>query len=250
MRHTRLTGRGSDMRRSYVVGNWKMNGDGASLAEAQAIAGAAAAHPGVDVAICPPFTLIERMARTIPALTVGAQDCHQSPSGAHTGSVSGPMLAEAGARLVILGHSERRENQGETDELVRRKVEAALAADLGVILCVGEPLPVREEGRAEAHVLAQLAGSLPYAILAEPSRVAIAYEPIWAIGTGLTPSLEDIAAMHADIRGALGDSLWWVGQCRQRRTNSRARGCRWRAGRRRQSQGGEFQRDHRSGCIA
>lgn len=194
------------MRRSYVVGNWKMNGDGASLAEAQAIASAAAAHPDVDVAICPPFTLIERMARTIPTLAVGAQDCHQSPSGAHTGSISASMLVEAGAKLVILGHSERRENLGESDELVRRKVEAALAADLGVILCVGEPLPVREEGRAEAYVLAQLAGSLPYAILAEPSRVAIAYEPIWAIGTGLTPSLEDIAAMHAAIRSALGDA--------------------------------------------
>jgi triosephosphate isomerase len=116
------------------------------------------------------------------------------------------MLAEAGAKLVILGHSERREGFGESDELVRRKVEAALAANLGVILCVGEPPSVREEGRAEAYVLAQLAGSLPYALLAEPSRVAIAYEPIWAIGTGLTPSLEDIAAMHAAIRGALGDA--------------------------------------------
>jgi triosephosphate isomerase len=194
------------MRRSYVVGNWKMNGDGASLAEAESIAKAAAAHPDVDVAICPPFTLIERMARKIPSLTVGGQDCHQTPSGAHTGSISAPMLVEAGAKLVILGHSERRENLGESDELVRRKVEAALSVDLGVILCVGEPLNVREEGKADAYVLAQLAGSLPYALLAEPSRVAIAYEPIWAIGTGLTPSLDDIAAMHGAIRGALGDA--------------------------------------------
>lgn len=194
------------MRRSYVVGNWKMNGDGSNLAEAEAIAKAAADHPQVDVAICPPFTLIERMARTIPTLTVGAQDCHQSPPGAHTGSISAAMLAEAGARLVIIGHSERRENLGESDELIRRKVEAALAADLGVILCVGEPLDVREAGNAEQYVLAQLAGSLPYALLAEPSRVAIAYEPIWAIGTGLTPSLDDIAAMHSAIRAALGDA--------------------------------------------
>jgi triosephosphate isomerase (TIM) len=194
------------MRRSYVVGNWKMNGDGASLAEAESIAKAAAAHPDVDVAICPPFTLIERMARTIPSLTVGGQDCHQTPSGAHTGSISAPMLVEAGAKLVILGHSERRENLGESDDLVRRKVEAALSVDLGVILCVGEPLNVREEGKADAYVLAQLAGSLPYALLTEPSRVAIAYEPIWAIGTGLTPSLDDIAAMHGAIRGALGDA--------------------------------------------
>lgn len=194
------------MRRSYVVGNWKMNGDGASLAEAESIARAAAAHPDVDVAVCPPFTLIERMARTIPLLTVGAQDCHQTQSGAHTGSISASMLVEAGARLVILGHSERRENFKESDELVRRKVEAALSVDLGVILCVGEPLDVREEGRAEDYVLAQLAGSLPYALLAEPSRVAIAYEPIWAIGTGLTPSLDDIAAMHGAIRGVLGDA--------------------------------------------
>lgn len=194
------------MRRSYVVGNWKMNGDGSNLAEAEAIARASADHPQVDVAICPPFTLIERMARTIPTLTVGAQDCHQSPSGAHTGSISAAMLAEAGARLVIIGHSERRENLGESDELIRRKVEAALASDLGVILCVGEPLDVREAGNAEQYVLAQLAGSLPYALLAEPSRVAIAYEPIWAIGTGLTPSLDDIAAMHSAIRAALGDA--------------------------------------------
>jgi triosephosphate isomerase (TIM) len=194
------------MRRSYVVGNWKMNGDGASLAEAKSIAEAAAAHPDVDVAICPPFTLIERIARTIPSLTVGGQDCHQTPSGAHTGSISAPMLVEAGAKLVILGHSERRENLGESDDLVCRKVEAALSVDLGVILCVGEPLNVREEGKADAYVLAQLAGSLPYALLAEPSRVAIAYEPIWAIGTGLTPSLDDIAAMHGAIRGALGDA--------------------------------------------
>jgi len=194
------------MRRSYVVGNWKMNGDGSSLSEARSIAEAVSRNPEVDVAICPPFTLIERMARELPTLAVGGQDCHPAPSGAHTGSVAAAMLAEAGAKLVILGHSERREGFGESDELVRRKVEAALAANLGVILCVGEPLSVREEGRAEAYVLAQLAGSLPYALLAEPSRVAIAYEPIWAIGTGLTPSLEDIAAMHAAIRGALGDA--------------------------------------------
>lgn len=194
------------MRRNYVVGNWKMNGDGSSLPQARAIAEAAALHPDVDVAICPPATLIERMARTVPTLTVGGQDCHPAPSGAHTGSIAASMLAEAGAKLVIVGHSERREGFAETDELVRRKVEAALAVDLGVILCVGEPLSVREEGRAETYVLSQLAGSLPYAILAEPSRVAIAYEPIWAIGTGLTPSLDDIAAMHAAIRGALGEA--------------------------------------------
>ena len=194
------------MRRSYIVGNWKMNGSKAALGEAEAIAVAAAVHPEVDVALCPPFTLVAAMAAAIPALAVGGQDCHASASGAFTGSISAAMLVDAGAKLVILGHSERREGLAESSDLVKRKVEAALAAGLGVILCVGESLDVREGGNAEAFVLEQLAASLPYALLADPSRVAIAYEPIWAIGTGRVASVEDIAAMHGVIRGALGEA--------------------------------------------
>lgn len=194
------------MRRSYIVGNWKMNGTRATLHEAEAIDVVARANPGVDVAICPPFTLVASAARAVPALAIGGQDCHPAAAGAFTGSVSAAMLADAGAKLVILGHSERREGLGETNDMVKRKIEAALGAGLGVILCVGESLAVREAGEAEAHVLGQLGASLPYAILADPSRVAIAYEPIWAIGTGRTASIADIAAMHGAIRTALGDA--------------------------------------------
>lgn len=194
------------MLRSYIVGNWKMNGTKTALGEAQAIADVAAVYPDVDVALCPPFTLIATMAAAMPALAIGGQDCHASASGAFTGSVSAAMLADAGAKLVIVGHSERREALGESSDLVKRKVDAALAARLGVILCVGESLDVREAGQAEAFVLDQLGASLPYALLADPSRVAIAYEPIWAIGTGRVAELGDIAAMHGAIRGALGDA--------------------------------------------
>lgn len=194
------------MRRSYVVGNWKMNGGKAALAEIAAIAAVAAEHPQVDVAICPPFTLLAAAAAAAPQLAIGGQDCHQAHNGAYTGSIAAAMLVDAGAKLVILGHSERREGLGETSALIKSKVEAALAVGLGVILCVGESLDVREQGVAEAYVLDQLGASLPYAMLAEPSRVAIAYEPIWAIGTGRTASVDDIAAMHGAIRNALGDA--------------------------------------------
>ncbi len=194
------------MRRSYVVGNWKMNGTRAALSEVEAIAAVARANPGVDVAICPPSTLLAAAALAAPALAIGGQDCHTAESGAFTGSISAAMLADAGAKLVIVGHSERREGLGENSDLIKRKVEAALGAGLGVILCVGESLDVREAGEAEAHVLAQLGASLPYAMLADPSRVAIAYEPIWAIGTGRTAGIDDIAAMHGAIRAALGDA--------------------------------------------
>lgn len=194
------------MRRKYIVGNWKMNGTRASIGEAQAIAEAAKRHSSVDVALCPPFTLVAGLAFALPDFAIGGQDCHVKSSGAYTGSVSAAMLADARAKLVIVGHSERREGLGETNEEIKAKCEAALAEGLGVIVCVGEPLSVREDGKAIDYVLAQVAGSLPYALLKDPSRVAIAYEPIWAIGTGLTPSSDDIAAMHAAIRGALGDA--------------------------------------------
>lgn len=193
------------MRRGYIVGNWKMNGSRAALAEARAIADAAARHNAVDAALCPPFTLVAAMTDALPDFLVGGQDCHEAASGAFTGSISAPMLADAGARLVIVGHSERRDGLGETSAMVRAKADAALAAGLSVILCVGEPLEVREGGGAEAFVLEQVAASLP-AIPADAARFAVAYEPIWAIGTGLTPGLDDIAAMHGAIRGALGEA--------------------------------------------
>ena len=179
-----------------VAGNWKMNGTAADLAEAAAIA--AGAGGGVDVALCLPATLIERAARALPGLAIGAQDVHAAGSGAHTGDISAAMLKDAGASLTIVGHSERREAHGETDAVVRAKAESALAAGLKVILCIGESLEVREAGQAIATVSRQLDESLP----GEPVE-AIAYEPIWAIGTGKVPSIEDIAAMHAALRQRL-----------------------------------------------
>lgn len=188
-------------RRKYVVGNWKMNGLSATIADAQAIFAAAGDHPGVDVALCPPFTLIGAMVAAVPGAAVGGQDCHSAASGAFTGSVAAPMLADAGASLVIVGHSERREGCGESDADVRAKAEAGMAAGLSVILCVGEPREVRESGGAIDYVLAQIAGSVPDEFSAD--RLAIAYEPIWAIGTGLVPTVGDVAAMHGSIRGSL-----------------------------------------------
>lgn len=188
-------------RRKYVVGNWKMNGLSDALGEAQAIFSAAGAHAAVDVAICPPFTLIGAMVAAAPGAAIGGQDCHAAAAGAFTGSVAAPMLADIGASVVIVGHSERREGFGESDADVRAKAEAGLAAGLSVILCVGEPREVRESGGAIDHVLAQVAGSVPDSFDAQ--RLAIAYEPIWAIGTGLVPTVGDVAAMHGAIRGAL-----------------------------------------------
>ena len=188
-------------RRKYVVGNWKMNGLSAAIADAQAIFADAGNHPGVDVALCPPFTLIGAMVAAAPGSAVGGQDCHHAASGAFTGSVAAAMLADAGARLVIVGHSERREGCGEGDADVKAKAEAGLAAGLSVILCVGEPRDIRESGGAIDYVLAQVAGSVPGSF--DPQQLAIAYEPIWAIGTGLVPTVADVAAMHGAIRAAL-----------------------------------------------
>ena len=181
-----------------------MNGTHASLDEARAIAAAASEHPAIDVALCPPATLIAAMSAALPGFAIGGQDCHEAGSGAFTGSISAPMLVDAGARLTIVGHSERREGCGETSAMVRAKAAAALNAGLDVILCVGESRAVREAGEAEGYVLHQISESLPDAF--DPARLAIAYEPIWAIGTGLTPTISDIAAMHGAMRGALGAS--------------------------------------------
>ena len=189
-------------RRRLIAGNWKMNGGVAALGEATAIARAAAAHDGVDVALCLPATLIARATAAVPGLAIGGQDVHADASGAHTGCISAAMLLDAGATLTIVGHSERRHDQHESDADVRAKAETALAAGLGVILCVGESDDVRTSGNAVAYVSAQLDASLPEAP-ADPSRLSIAYEPIWAIGTGKVASTADIAQMHAALRQRL-----------------------------------------------
>jgi triosephosphate isomerase (TIM) len=189
------------LRRKLVAGNWKMNGSIAALAELAPIAAAARGAGGVDVAICPPFTLIAAALTRSGGLAIGAQDCHASESGAHTGCVSVAMIREAGARLAIVGHSERRADQGETDEAVRAKAEAALKGGLIAIVCVGESQEQRASGGHVAVVEAQLAGSLPDRW--EEGELVVAYEPIWAIGTGKVATPADVAGMHAAIRAVL-----------------------------------------------
>ncbi len=195
-------------RRNLVVGNWKMHGVAADIGEIQAIAEAAARNPQADVGICVPATLIDRAVRAVPGFAIGAQDVHSAPKGAHTGCISAEMLDDAGATIAIVGHSERREAQCESDEDVRAKAEAGLRASLLTILCVGESLEVRESGGALATVLQQLDQSLPRNV--DLAKLSIAYEPIWAIGTGRTATTGDIAEMHAAIRQRLnaiyGDS--------------------------------------------
>jgi triosephosphate isomerase len=186
----------------YIVGNWKMNGTRARLAEARAIDRAASRFPGVEVALAPPFTLIGAMREAAGDIGVGGQDCHVAASGAFTGDISAPLLVDAGADFVIVGHSERRAIHGESDALVRAKAEAGQAAGLGVIVCVGETEAERDSGKAEAVVTAQLAGSLPQGDEAA-TKLAVAYEPVWAIGTGRVPSVDDVGAMHRAIRATL-----------------------------------------------
>jgi triosephosphate isomerase len=188
-------------RRKLVVGNWKMHGVGSDLGEVEAIAAGARRYPQVDCGLCVPSTLVERAARAAPGFPIGAQDVHFADKGAHTGCVCTAMLTDAGATMVIVGHSERREAQHETDEEVRHKAEAGLRAGLLVILCVGESLEVREAGGALTTVGSQLDSSLPRD--ADIGRLAIAYEPIWAIGTGRTATVEDIAEMHGSLRQRL-----------------------------------------------
>ena len=187
-----------------VAGNWKMNGLGASLGEAEALAKALQEQAAAcRVALCPPATLTERMARALAggSVELGGQDCHAEASGAFTGSVSAAMLVDAGATLVILGHSERRAGFGETDADVAAKAEAALAAGLEPIICIGETLAEREAGQAVEVVSRQVAGSLPASLSGK--AFAVAYEPVWAIGTGLTPTLEQIEEVHAAVRAAM-----------------------------------------------
>ncbi|MBU6268071.1 MAG: triose-phosphate isomerase [Sphingomonadales bacterium] len=188
--------------RPYIVGNWKMNGTRATLSEARAIDRAAARHPAVDVALAPPFTLIQSMAEAVQDIGVGGQDCHARASGAYTGDISAAMLLDAGARFTIVGHSERRALHAEDDATVQAKADAALAGGLTVILCVGETEAERDSGQAEAVVAGQLEGSLPRGENAAAS-LAVAYEPVWAIGTGRVPSVEDVGAMHRAVRAKL-----------------------------------------------
>jgi triosephosphate isomerase len=184
--------------RKLVVGNWKMTGSLAQLVELSAIAEAARIHADVDVAVCPPVTLIAPAAATAGTLSIGAQDVHCNPHGPHTGCVSAAMLKEAGASLVIVGHSERRQDQRERDQDIRAKAEAALAAGLQTIVCVGESDAERRSGRAVEVVTNQLGGSLPDSWSA--GELVVAYEPIWAIGTGNVATPQDVADMHAAIR--------------------------------------------------
>jgi len=195
--------------RQLIAGNWKMHMLRAPAVElAQGVA-AGAQGLGCDLLVCPPFTAIEPVARALQgtAVAVGGQDCHTQVQGAHTGDVSAAMLRDAGASWVILGHSERRQHHGESDELVREKVQAAVAAGLTPIVCVGET-ETQRASRQETDVVGwQLAGSLP-----KPFDGVVAYEPVWAIGTGLTATEQDVATMHAFIREALVRQLGAAGQ--------------------------------------
>lgn len=188
--------------RPLVAGNWKMNGLSASAAElGKVIAGSAGLK--CDLTICPPATLIARFAAAAAGspVTIGAQDCHPDPSGAHTGDIAAEMLADAGARAVIVGHSERRADHHETDALVRAKAQAAWRAGLVAIVCVGEQRAEREAGQTLGVVGGQLAGSLPDG--STGANLVVAYEPVWAIGTGLTPTPKDVADVHGFIRTRL-----------------------------------------------
>ncbi|NCP22684.1 MAG: triose-phosphate isomerase [Erythrobacter sp.] len=188
--------------RPYIVGNWKMNGTRAMLSEARAIDRAAQRYMKVEVALAPPSTLLHAVHREAEQIGVGAQDCHAEPDGAHTGDVSATMVADSGAKFVVLGHSERRGDHGESDALIAAKVSAALEAGLRIILCCGESEATRDAGKAEDFVLDQLRAGLPKLDDAA-ERVTVAYEPIWAIGTGRTAEAADIAAMHRAIHGLL-----------------------------------------------
>lgn len=185
---------------ALIVGNWKMNGLGEDIAEIAAMASAGAGSGARGLWIAPPFTLIDRaVIVSAGAVKIGGQDCHAAEKGAHTGCVSAAMLADLGAGFVIVGHSERRRDYGESDADVRAKATAGKAAGLEVILCIGETREQRDAGQTNDVLSAQLAGSLPD----DADALIIAYEPVWAIGTGLVPTLDDVAAAHAHIRSQL-----------------------------------------------
>ncbi len=195
-------------RRPLVAGNWKMHGSAASIAEVRLLV---AMLDGVglacDVMICPPATLIGRLCELVgdAPIAIGAQDCHAEPSGAHTGDIAAEMLRDAGASAVIVGHSERRSDHGEDDAAVRAKAAAAHRAGLTAIVCVGETLDEHDAGRTLDVVAKQLDASLPDG--ATPSNTVIAYEPVWAIGTGRTPTVDDIGSVHGRLREVLSRRL-------------------------------------------
>ena len=191
-----------------IAGNWKMNGLGRDVAEARVVADAlGVAESRARVVICPPATLLTRLTAAVAGspVAVGGQDCHAAASGAFTGDVSAEMLADIGCTHVILGHSERRHGHGETDAVVRDKTAGAWRAGLVAILCVGETQAQRQAGEAVTVVASQLAGSIPDG----PGRdgLIVAYEPVWAIGSGLSATLDDIASMHAAIRARLAPDI-------------------------------------------
>jgi triosephosphate isomerase len=188
-------------RRPLIAGNWKMNGLSASIGELEKILAGAARLGNVDVMVCPPATLIASFAAAArgSAVAIGGQDCHALAAGAYTGDISAEMLRDAGARAVIVGHSERRHYHGETNAVVRAKVVAARRANLLAIVCVGETRGERDAGRTNAVVQAQLDGSLPDGA----THFVVAYEPVWAIGTGLTPTTQDVGQIHRVIRERL-----------------------------------------------
>jgi triosephosphate isomerase len=195
----------NDAIRPLIAGNWKMNGLKASSAEFEAmLAGAAKVAAKADLLVCPPATLIAAFAEKAKGsetLAIGAQDCHPKASGAHTGDLSAEMLADAGARAIIVGHSERRADHGESDALVRQKAEAAWRAGLAAIVCIGETREQRDAGQTLDICGGQLKGSLPDGATAD--NLVVAYEPVWAIGTGLTPTTADVEQVHKFIRGFL-----------------------------------------------
>jgi triosephosphate isomerase len=200
----------TDAIRPLIAGNWKMNGLKHSMAEFEAmIAGAGSVIAKADLLVCPPATLLavfaEKTGGILPAdqkvLALGAQDCHPKASGAHTGDISAEMLADAGASFIIVGHSERRADHGETDALVRQKAEAAWRAGLTAIVCIGETQAHRDAAQTLNICGGQLSGSLPDGATAD--NLVVAYEPVWAIGTGLTPTAEDVKQVHQFIRDKL-----------------------------------------------
>jgi triosephosphate isomerase len=196
------------LRRPLVAANWKMNcltADGRDLAAA--VAAKAASASGVEVLVCPPATLIQTVGAALagsPA-RLGGQDCHAEKSGAYTGDIAAPMLTDLGCSHVILGHSERRAYHKESDAEVHAKAEAALAAGLVAVICVGETEAERDAGRTEEVVMRQIDLSIPAA--ASPTTVVVAYEPVWAIGTGRTPTLAEIAEIHGAIRARLAGRI-------------------------------------------
>ncbi|NDR55239.1 triose-phosphate isomerase [Aliiruegeria sabulilitoris] len=190
------------MAQKLAAGNWKMNGTEAALAEIDAML-AAYPDPGCGVLICPPATLLERMSKRIGRgkIATGAQDCHMNASGAHTGDISAEMIKDAGGAYAIVGHSERRTDHGETNEIVNAKAQAAIGAGLVAVVCIGETLEQRDAGETLDLVGSQLAGSIPDGATGE--NLVVAYEPVWAIGTGRIPTMEQIIEVHDFMRARL-----------------------------------------------